>query len=244
MEDYVIEEIYKQIGRKIREEREKQGISQAELAKKIQTSTATITHYENGTRRIPIHHFEKIRKYLDKSFDYFVNENNIKYSTSTREKIIAVANLIDNTIHIPVIEFEEKTPLEYEENEEDILDFNNKPTISISKDDFPNAEFAYKLENEICYIYAIMDTTRETQENDYVLMGTECNINTKFQKEFAIVAYNDYIKLVEREYEEEEFYNQIDIQTNIANTKERKSFKEYKETLCHGIVKGLIKVYK
>ncbi|SHF05217.1 Transcriptional regulator, contains XRE-family HTH domain [Desulfofundulus australicus DSM 11792] len=62
---------YKSIGRRIQLAREEAGLSQEQLAAKIGCSQSTLSHYEQGKRRLYLAQLEKIAQVLQKPIDYF-----------------------------------------------------------------------------------------------------------------------------------------------------------------------------
>lgn len=63
---------------RIRNLREDSDMSQAELGKKLNVSQRAYSHYEAGTREIPIEVLKKLADIYDVSIDYLVNRTNNK----------------------------------------------------------------------------------------------------------------------------------------------------------------------
>ncbi|MDW2958886.1 MAG: helix-turn-helix transcriptional regulator [Alphaproteobacteria bacterium] len=59
------QDFYTKIGQKIRDIRTSKNISQAELAKSLNTTSEFIEAYENATVAIPIYHFMELCKIMD-----------------------------------------------------------------------------------------------------------------------------------------------------------------------------------
>lgn len=59
------QDFYTKIGQKIRDIRTSKNISQAELAKSLNTTSEFIDAYENATVAIPIYHFMELCKIMD-----------------------------------------------------------------------------------------------------------------------------------------------------------------------------------
>lgn len=60
-----IEPIYIKLSKLIVTQREKQGLTQIQLAKKAGISRSYLAHMETGRVRIPLHHLLKLEKALD-----------------------------------------------------------------------------------------------------------------------------------------------------------------------------------
>ncbi len=70
-------ELYKQIGQRIKKARESSGISQEELAHQMgYTSPATISHFESGARKISVADLHSLSQILGLPFDYFSAPDN------------------------------------------------------------------------------------------------------------------------------------------------------------------------
>lgn len=78
------------IGFKIKKLREQHNLSQPELAEVLDISQAKLSNIENGKNRkeIDIILLDKIRKYFDKDFDYFLEEK-VVYKVETNKGQIA-----------------------------------------------------------------------------------------------------------------------------------------------------------
>jgi len=57
-------QIYRFVGRRVRDLRTDRGLTQARLAKRIGTARTTITNLESGTQGIPLHHLFAIAEVL------------------------------------------------------------------------------------------------------------------------------------------------------------------------------------
>lgn len=64
--------------KRIRDLREDNDLTQAELGKILNISQRTYSHYENGTREIPIEILIKLAHYYNTSVDYLLCETDIK----------------------------------------------------------------------------------------------------------------------------------------------------------------------
>ncbi|MEM2120614.1 MAG: XRE family transcriptional regulator [Archaeoglobaceae archaeon] len=65
------------VGEKIRELRKKLGISQAELAKRLNIDQTTVSYYEHGKRAITLDMLQRIADALGVNLDYFLNKEEI-----------------------------------------------------------------------------------------------------------------------------------------------------------------------
>jgi len=63
---------------RIRHLREDSDLSQTHFAKFLSLSQRSLSHYENGTREIPIETLIKIADYFDCSIDYLLGRTNKK----------------------------------------------------------------------------------------------------------------------------------------------------------------------
>lgn len=77
------DEMLKQLGRKIRQERESKDLSQTQLAAEIGTSQAAISLLENGEQEPGLPKLRRICKALEVSLDDLVNE---EVEVETQEK--------------------------------------------------------------------------------------------------------------------------------------------------------------
>lgn len=66
-----MEEIRKQLGKKIREAREEKGLTQKELGKAIGYSSMAISHFERGIRELKLSGLQRLSKILEKELAYF-----------------------------------------------------------------------------------------------------------------------------------------------------------------------------
>lgn len=65
---------YAQIGKRIKEAREKEGLKQAELAKLLKYGSPTfVSLIEDGKRKVRIDDLEKIAEILHRDVNYFIN---------------------------------------------------------------------------------------------------------------------------------------------------------------------------
>jgi transcriptional regulator with XRE-family HTH domain len=60
------EPIYRIIGKRIKDARLNQGMSQLDLALEIGVSETSIWHFENATRRVYVHHLISLEKFFHK----------------------------------------------------------------------------------------------------------------------------------------------------------------------------------
>ena len=67
-----MEDLSKTIGTRIREKREKAGISQKDLAEKVGVTPSAINQYENGTKKPSTDILAKIAVEIDTSSDYLL----------------------------------------------------------------------------------------------------------------------------------------------------------------------------
>ncbi len=67
-----MEEIRKQLGKKIREAREEKELTQKELGKIIGYSPMAISHFEKGIRELKLSDLQKLSKILEKELAYFL----------------------------------------------------------------------------------------------------------------------------------------------------------------------------
>ena len=63
---------------KIRDLREDHDMTQEDLAKILNISQRTLSHYERGTRSMPIDTLKKVAEYFDCSVDYILERTNNK----------------------------------------------------------------------------------------------------------------------------------------------------------------------
>ncbi|MBQ9279076.1 MAG: helix-turn-helix transcriptional regulator [Lachnospiraceae bacterium] len=64
--------------KRIRDLREDNDLTQTELGKILHISQRTYSHYENGTRDIPIEILIKLAHYYNTSVDYILGETNTR----------------------------------------------------------------------------------------------------------------------------------------------------------------------
>lgn len=67
--------------RRLRDLREDHDLTQEEFAKAINISQRSYSHYENGTREVPIDILVSIADYYNTTTDYLLERTNIKTST-------------------------------------------------------------------------------------------------------------------------------------------------------------------
>ncbi len=86
------------IGFKIKKLREQHNLSQPELAEVLDISQAKLSNIENGKNRkeIDIILLDKIRKYFDKDFDYFLEEKTINKVKDNKGQISCTNFTINN----------------------------------------------------------------------------------------------------------------------------------------------------
>jgi Zn-dependent peptidase ImmA (M78 family)/DNA-binding XRE family transcriptional regulator len=71
----VTQDIYRELGQRIRRARESAGLSQEDMAQMLgYNSPATISYFEGGDRRISIEHLQRIAGHLGLPFSYFLEE--------------------------------------------------------------------------------------------------------------------------------------------------------------------------
>lgn len=70
----------------IRNLREDNDLTQSELASKLNISQRAYSHYENGTREIPISILIHLSNYYDVSIDYLLGESDAKYKFHKSDK--------------------------------------------------------------------------------------------------------------------------------------------------------------
>ena len=76
------------LGKRIREARERLGLSQEEFGAKISRTQFAVSEYENGKRRIYAHDLPKIARVLRVSINYFFDETD---EADTNEEVIIQA---------------------------------------------------------------------------------------------------------------------------------------------------------
>lgn len=76
-----MEELKKQLGKKIREVREEKGLTQKELGKTPGYSPIVISHFERGIRDLKISNLQKLSKILDKRLSYFLPSSTTFFRT-------------------------------------------------------------------------------------------------------------------------------------------------------------------
>ncbi len=186
-------EINSTIGEKIDYIRRKNGLTQKELAKKINTDEKTIKRYENNKAKVPVDKLVSIAKNLNVSTDYLLGLNdvetyNIKHNAINKEIGISaksinilkhnknLANIISFLIEqeeivllgdLPPIEGTKLTKEQYEKAENEY----NTELDRILNTCFPilstiNNYFSIKLTNEDFYI---MPNGKVKKLNDFKL---------------------------------------------------------------------------
>jgi transcriptional regulator with XRE-family HTH domain len=63
------------LGQKIRQARERAGLSQEELATSLNLGQRAVSELENGKRRLSVHEVEEMAKVLDKPVLYFLTDD-------------------------------------------------------------------------------------------------------------------------------------------------------------------------
>lgn len=66
------EQIYVEIGKRIRQQRQVKGMSQRELANRLLISRASLANIEVGRQRVYLHHIYQIAQVLDMSPDHLL----------------------------------------------------------------------------------------------------------------------------------------------------------------------------
>ena len=67
-----MEELRKQLGKKIREAREEKSFTQKQLGRALGYSSMAISHFEKGIRELKISSLQKLSKVLDKDLSFFL----------------------------------------------------------------------------------------------------------------------------------------------------------------------------
>lgn len=88
-------DIYEVLGGKIRNARTKQGLTQADLAKRLSLSRSSVTNIENGLQKISLHDVYKLAETLDVDIpELLPNKLEVARSpVSSDQKIDSDANL-------------------------------------------------------------------------------------------------------------------------------------------------------
>ena len=76
---------YKELGSRIQRAREEAGLSQGELAARINCTQSALSNYELGKRRIYLAKLEEVARVLKKPLSYFVESSSDTY---TREQTL------------------------------------------------------------------------------------------------------------------------------------------------------------
>lgn len=203
MINYHIEPIYKLIGQKIRVAREELKLCQAELAQKINVSTSAITHYENATRRIPVHHLKKLEQTLGKPHEYFVNEKNFSNFYSIRDKLIAFANSISDSIYLPVSDY--ATFNINKSDEYDPYELKNKTLYPFPPEIAEDVDFVLRYKDDKQVIYCLLNTKIQPEADDLVcLIHFPSTTTYKECKTFHLRYYGKIL-------EEEKKYKEMDL---------------------------------
>lgn len=69
------ESYYREIGKRIRQARADQGMSQTRLAEELGISSGSMNNYESGIRQVPVHYLSAIAGILNKPLHYFLGEH-------------------------------------------------------------------------------------------------------------------------------------------------------------------------
>lgn len=96
-----IESVYGQVGRRLREVRERLGLTQAEVAKRLGMAGVTYHNYEIAQRRVPVVELKRIAALFDVPISYFLGEQltpeqmvGLQYHALTAEQQIFVRQMI------------------------------------------------------------------------------------------------------------------------------------------------------
>lgn len=69
-----VEEIYRIIGQRIKLAREQEGLTQEELARRLDVSGPLVTQWERGSRRISVEDTRRLAQVLHRPLSYLVGE--------------------------------------------------------------------------------------------------------------------------------------------------------------------------
>lgn len=76
--------VYEVFGEKLKELRKEEGITQEELAEKLEVSKTTVVNYENANRKVPLDIVVKIAQLFNVSVDTLLNVNTRRVSNLKR----------------------------------------------------------------------------------------------------------------------------------------------------------------
>jgi transcriptional regulator with XRE-family HTH domain len=98
----------KDIGRRIANLRKEHGVTQQDLAYKLQITIACLSRYENGIRKPKLDIIEKIALLFSTDLNYFMDYSNsnckkVESTNSTKEKMIFDLTLILNNANENII---------------------------------------------------------------------------------------------------------------------------------------------
>lgn len=83
-------------GKRLLEARKKKGLSQEEVAKKINTKAPVIGRYERNEAKPSIEAAAKLAQHLEVSLDYLVGNSDIEVNTQMLDRVLQIQTLSDD----------------------------------------------------------------------------------------------------------------------------------------------------
>ena len=104
-------DVYKEIGLRIREMRQRHGDSQTDLATRLNMSRATISRYEDGSIKIDLRTLQKIADNYGRSLAYLLGRETeedrraaeLRRVASEAERLLQEVREAENTVAVPLI---------------------------------------------------------------------------------------------------------------------------------------------
>jgi len=104
-------DVYKEIGLRIREVRQRHGDSQTDLATRLNMSRATISRYEDGSIKIDLRTLQKIADNYGRSLAYLLGRETgedrraaeLRRVASEAERLLQEVREAENTVPVPLI---------------------------------------------------------------------------------------------------------------------------------------------
>lgn len=104
-------DVYKEIGLRIREMRQRHGDSQTDLATRLNMSRATISRYEDGSIKIDLRTLQKIADHYGRSLAYLLGRETeedrraaeLRRVASEAERLLQEVREAENTVAVPLI---------------------------------------------------------------------------------------------------------------------------------------------
>lgn len=104
-------DVYKEIGVRIREVRQRHGDSQPDLATRLNVSRATISRYEDGSTKIDLRTLQKIADHYGRSLAYLLGRETeedrrvaqLRRVAGETERLLQEVREAENTVPVPLI---------------------------------------------------------------------------------------------------------------------------------------------